>query len=89
MKDSYYGPTDWEAVLAVIRKGAGEWERTFTWPRRDLDGLAAAGAMRWAVPREFGGDDLAALDLHLKYEQIARASLATALILTHAIRRSG
>ena len=38
--------------------------------------------MRWAVPREFGGAELSALDQHLAYEQLARASLAIALILS-------
>jgi alkylation response protein AidB-like acyl-CoA dehydrogenase len=52
------------------------------WPAEDLDRLALAGAMRWAVPREFGGDDLPALDLHLRYEAVARSSLTLALILS-------
>jgi alkylation response protein AidB-like acyl-CoA dehydrogenase len=34
------------------------------------------------VPREFGGDELSPLELHLRYERVARASVATALILT-------
>jgi len=34
--------------------------------------------MRWALPKPFGGD-LSPLDLHLKYEAIATASLAVAL----------
>ena len=38
--------------------------------------------MRWAVPREFGGDELPPLELHLNYERLATASVATALILT-------
>lgn len=78
----YFGPTDFEGVLAMIRDRAGEAEREFHWPTWELQGLAAAGAMRWAVPKAFGGDDLPALELHRRYEQIARASLAVALILT-------
>jgi alkylation response protein AidB-like acyl-CoA dehydrogenase len=38
--------------------------------------------MRWSVPKPFGGDDLDVLELHLRYEAIAAASLPTALILT-------
>jgi alkylation response protein AidB-like acyl-CoA dehydrogenase len=83
MKDvPYFGPTDWPAVLREIRQRAGDYERDFRWPSLDLQALAACGALRWAVSRDHGGDDLPALDLHLKYEELARASLATALILT-------
>src|SRR5439155_16192680 len=41
-----------------------------------------ADAMRWALPREFGGEELDPLELHLRYEQLARKSLSLALILT-------
>jgi alkylation response protein AidB-like acyl-CoA dehydrogenase len=41
-----------------------------------------ADALRWAMPRAFGGDELDPLELHLRYEQLARRSLALALILT-------
>ena len=34
------------------------------------------------MPRAFGGDELEPLELHLRYEQLARKSLALALILT-------
>lgn len=39
-------------------------------------------ALRWALPREFGGEEVEPLELHLRYEQIARQSLERALILT-------
>src|SRR5215218_6785088 len=51
----------------------------FLWP--DLQALRP-DALRWAMPREFGGDALEPLELHLRYEQLARESLAQALILT-------
>ena len=38
--------------------------------------------MRWAIPLEFGGEDLSPIELHFRYETIATASLTTALILT-------
>src|SRR5258706_2408188 len=77
----YTGPTDWPSILNLIRQTAQDYDRSGDWPTLHLQALAAAGAMRWAAPRPFG-DDLPALDLHLKYEEIAAASLATALILT-------
>jgi butyryl-CoA dehydrogenase len=50
------------------------------WPEELLREHAAA--FRWAMPRAFGGDELEPLELHLRYEQLARKSLALALILT-------
>jgi alkylation response protein AidB-like acyl-CoA dehydrogenase len=61
---------------------ASTYDQTSDWPAEDLADLARLGAMRWAIQREFGGEDLPAIDLHLHYESIAAASLTTALILT-------
>jgi alkylation response protein AidB-like acyl-CoA dehydrogenase len=52
----------------------------FDWPQHLIDGHA--DAMKWALPREFGGDELDPIELHLRYEQLARKSLSLALILT-------
>jgi alkylation response protein AidB-like acyl-CoA dehydrogenase len=77
----YMGPTDWPSILKLVGDTAQDYDRSGEWPQMHLDALAAGGAMRWAAPRPFG-DDLPALELHLKYEEIAAASLTTALILT-------
>ncbi len=45
--------------------------------------------MRWALGREFGGDQLSPLEIHLRYEAIASASLATALILSQRDSAAG
>lgn len=82
MKFPYAGPTDFDSVLQEIRQRAQQYDLTGDWPTTDLQALQAAGAMRWAIPREFGGEALSPLDLHLNYERIATASLSTALILT-------
>src|SRR5206468_1898638 len=71
-----------QAVLEQVRRRAAAIDQTGEWPEADLRLLADAGGMRWAVPREFGGDGLSALDLHLGYEAIAAASLAVALVLS-------
>ena len=75
-------PMTLDFVLEQIALNAGDWDRRQRWPDVDLSQLAACGAFRWAVPREFGGDDLPPLELHLLYERLATASVATALILT-------
>jgi alkylation response protein AidB-like acyl-CoA dehydrogenase len=69
-------------TLASIRSRAMEYDQTADWPAADLVDLAAAGTMRWAIPTDFGGDGLDPLELHLRYESIAAASLSTVLILT-------
>jgi alkylation response protein AidB-like acyl-CoA dehydrogenase len=68
--------------LKSICQRADIYDQTGAWPSGDLDVLAAAGAMGWAIPAAFGGDDLDPLELHFRYEQIATASLSTALVLT-------
>jgi alkylation response protein AidB-like acyl-CoA dehydrogenase len=50
------------------------------WPEQPL--REHAEAFRWGMPRAFGGAELEPLALHLRYEQLARKSLALALILT-------
>src|SRR5436189_267061 len=57
-------------------------DQTEEWPARDWEDLCAIGASRWVLPRDFGGEELSALELHLNYERIASASPAAALILT-------
>ncbi|MBV8780138.1 MAG: acyl-CoA/acyl-ACP dehydrogenase [Phycisphaerae bacterium] len=74
--------SDLHSILYNIRHRAADSDRTGHWPDTDLTELASIGAMRWAVPADAGGSDLSALDLHLHYESIASASLATALILS-------
>ena len=70
------------SVLEVVRQRAGDVDRTGHWPGTDLDALAAAGASNWAIPRDLGGEALSPLDLYLRYEQIATASLTVALVLS-------
>jgi alkylation response protein AidB-like acyl-CoA dehydrogenase len=69
-------------MLDGVRQRSGQVDRSASWPAEDLDALASAGAMRWAIPRELGGEALAPLDMYLRYEQIAAASLTLALILS-------
>lgn len=69
-------------LLPGIRSRADALDLSGDWPVTDLDILATIGASRWAVPMANGGEDLSALELHFRYEAIARASLATALVLS-------
>src|SRR5688500_13723513 len=71
-----------ESLLPTLRQRATQFDRTGEWPVADLRDLAELGAMRWSVPREFGGDGWSPVELHLAYEQLASGSLADALILS-------
>lgn len=71
-----------ESLLAHVRERADLVDQTGEWPSEDLEELARAGVMRWAVAAEFGGAGLSALQQHLGYERIARASLGVALIVS-------
>ena len=70
------------ALLKMLRDGAQAKDQSGDWPGEELSALAEIGAMRWAVPEEFGGLGLDTLALHERYEVIASASLASALVLT-------
>lgn len=69
-------------VLDAMRSRADALDVSGDWPAEDLDALASVGVMRNAIPKEFGGIDLPALEIHLQYERIAAASLSVALILS-------
>ncbi|HEX8323601.1 MAG TPA: acyl-CoA dehydrogenase family protein [Tepidisphaeraceae bacterium] len=68
-----------ETALAGIAARANALDQSGGWVMEDLQALAAAGAMRWAIPASHGGDDLNGDTLQTHYESIASASLATGL----------
>ncbi|MGC4032392.1 MAG: acyl-CoA dehydrogenase family protein [Tepidisphaeraceae bacterium] len=70
------------SVLAAIAARANHHDRTGDWMADDLRALAHLGACRWAVPKSHGGLDIAGPKLQELYEQLAAASLATALVFT-------
>jgi alkylation response protein AidB-like acyl-CoA dehydrogenase len=85
----YLDSPDWPSVLEGIAQRAQAYDISTDWPQHDLAGLEAAGAMRWSIPAQWGGQPLSALQLHLRYEQLAAASVATALIFTQRDAAAG
>ncbi len=69
-------------VLPGIQSRADRLDQTGEWPEQDLRVLATLGACRWAVPLDHGGEELSPIELHFRYEAVASASVATALVLT-------
>jgi alkylation response protein AidB-like acyl-CoA dehydrogenase len=69
-------------IIPSIRARATELDRSGAWPDEDLRELGEIGVWRWFVPVQFGGEGIDPLELHLRYEAIASASLATALVVS-------
>ncbi len=69
-------------ILLATAARATLLDRTGDWPAEDLRDLGNIGAWRWYVPKQFGGDEIDPLLLHLRYEAIASASVAIALIVS-------
>lgn len=70
------------AALQRIEERAPRYDVEGVWPVEDLKDLRNAGAMRWAIARQYGGLDFDATTLYDRYEQLATASLATAMLLS-------
>jgi butyryl-CoA dehydrogenase len=70
------------SVLPAIAGRATALDRSGDWPAEDLRDLGGIGVWRWFVPEQFGGEGIHPLELHLRYEAIASASLATALVIS-------
>ena len=71
-----------DPVLPEIRRRADMLDVSGDWPTEDLRELDSAGFLARALPESFGGTAAPALDQHMGYEAIARASLAVALIVS-------
>lgn len=74
-------PAKLTAVLPEIRRRADAADVEGNWPVDDIGALRDAEILNAAFPAPLGAG-FAALDQHLIYEEIARASLAVALILS-------
>jgi len=73
---------DVQEILPGISSRAQELDQSGDWPETDLHVLASLDAMRWGVPLLSGGEGLAAIELHFRYEALASSSVAVALILS-------
>ena len=77
-------------VLAALATGAEAADRGGDWPAGSWAALRAAGVLGWAVPREYGGAGLGAVDLLRAGEALAAACPTTAFVLSQrdaAVRR--
>ena len=75
-------PVTWSGVLESLAQRAQEVDIAGRWPRQNIEDLARCGALKWSVPKPYGGIGLPQIQLHRRYGQLASACLTTALILT-------
>jgi alkylation response protein AidB-like acyl-CoA dehydrogenase len=77
-------------LLSALSGHARQADELAMWPQESWDILCRLGALRWGVPRNFGGDDYAGADLLERYESLASACLTSCFILSQrdaAVRR--
>jgi butyryl-CoA dehydrogenase len=60
----------------------GPADESGVWPSQLWATLEASGATRWALPREFGGEELDRLTLLRRYARVAEGSMTAAFILS-------
>jgi butyryl-CoA dehydrogenase len=70
-----------ERTLALRAEAAEAADRTADWPGASWDALRSSGVSRWAIPENYGGLGLSAVDQLVGHERIAAACLTTAFIL--------
>jgi alkylation response protein AidB-like acyl-CoA dehydrogenase len=68
--------------LAALEELAGPADGETVWPVESWDIVGQAGALRWCIPREYGGDGLVGSRLLERYEQLAGACLTSCFILS-------
>jgi alkylation response protein AidB-like acyl-CoA dehydrogenase len=71
-----------ESLLAALANRADAADEDPVWPARSWQIAQQIGALRWAIPREFGGDGLSGVELLERYQELASACLTTAFILS-------
>jgi alkylation response protein AidB-like acyl-CoA dehydrogenase len=74
--------TTLERMTHALAEHANGYDRTGEWPADSLKAAGEAGAWRWSVPEEYGGQPLSPRALLGAYEALARGCMSTALIVT-------
>jgi alkylation response protein AidB-like acyl-CoA dehydrogenase len=69
-------------ILETLRRLADSDDQSGHWSSDQLSLLAQHNIFKASVGRQWGGDGKSALDQHLLYESLARASLAVSLLLS-------
>lgn len=73
---------DFEQLTAQLASHAASDDASMEWPAASMSILAGAGADRWVIPREYGGDGWSPEQILAGYEAVGRGEMAAILILT-------
>ncbi len=76
------GMTDLEQLTATLATHAARDDASAEWPAASMAALASAGADRWVIPREYGGNGWTPAQILAGYEAVGRGQMAAILILT-------
>jgi alkylation response protein AidB-like acyl-CoA dehydrogenase len=77
-------------LLLELAQAARQADEVPLWPERSWEILKRIGAVRWSVPREYGGDKCSGVELLERYEALASSCLTSCFILSQrdaAVRR--
>jgi alkylation response protein AidB-like acyl-CoA dehydrogenase len=78
------------SLLAALSEHARAADEQALWPAESWKLMRELGALRWSVPRAYGGDEHTGVDLLERYESLAGACLTSCFILSQrdaAVRR--
>lgn len=80
--DPDLGVPDLSSLVGALAEADGPADETGGWPSDLWAKLGAAGATRWAIPREFGGEEPDRSTLLRRYARVAEGSMTAAFILS-------
>jgi alkylation response protein AidB-like acyl-CoA dehydrogenase len=73
---------DHNEILAKIAAAAESADRTPAWPENSWELAKELGALRWSLPKAYGGLEISGIELLNLYERLASACLTTMFILS-------
>ena len=76
------GQPDLDALVATLAQLDGPADRAGVWPESLWQTLVQAGANRWALPVELGGEPLDRPTLLARYARVAEGSMTASFILS-------
>jgi len=71
-----------QSLLEELRKSSSKLNDHDAWPAEQLHAMSEAGVLGWLIPEEFGGSNIANVDLTVGYEKLAASCLASTFVLT-------
>src|SRR5262245_42301963 len=69
-------------LFASLSALAGRADGEGVWPAQSWELLERLGGLRWCIPKAYGGQEYAGVELLKRYERLATACLTTCFILS-------